>query len=438
MNLFLTLILALGFLLGTPDGPDDETKARRGTFALTNARIVTVTNGVIENGTLVIQDDKITALGSNVEVPADAEVIDCSGLEIYPGLIDAGTQTGLIEVGSLAETQDARELGDLTPQMKALTAVNPNSVVIPVTRVNGITTVITQPSGGLLPGTAALINLHGYTPEQMHVGDFEAITMQYPVTGRRGRWDRRSDEQIQKDAEKALQKLNDAWDQATLFAQIDSAYTASPETGRRPEYVPAMTALLPVLRGERSLIISVDAAADIVSAIEWVEERGMDNVIFSGLAEGWRVADKIAESGIPALVGPILSVPTRESDRYDKAYANASLLHDAGVKVAIRTGETENVRNLPYHAGFAAAYGLGKEQALRAVTIVPAEIFGVSDLIGSLEVGKQANLFVTDGDPFETRTQVQHLFIDGYKIPLESRHTRLYDEFLDREPGLEK
>ncbi|HMB89690.1 MAG TPA: amidohydrolase family protein [Rhodothermales bacterium] len=436
MNLLLTLILTLGFLLGTPDGPDDEAKARRGTFALTNARIVTVTNGVIENGTLVIQDDKIIALGPNVDVPADAEVIDCSGLEIYPGLIDSGTQTGLIEVGSLAETQDARELGDLTPQMKALTAVNPNSVVIPVTRVNGITTVITQPSGGLLPGTAALINLHGYTPEQMHVGDFEAITMQYPVTGRRGRWDRRSDEQIKKDAEKALKKLNDAWDQATLFAQIDSAYTANPETGRRPEYVPAMTALLPVLRGERPLIITVNAAADIVSAIEWVEERGMDNVIFSGLAEGWRVADQIAEAGIPALVGPILSVPTRESDRYDKAYANASLLHEAGVKVAIRTGETENVRNLPYHAGFAAAYGLGKEQALRAVTIVPAEIFGVSDLIGSLEVGKQANLFVTNGDPFETRTQVQHLFIDGYKIPLESRHTRLYHEFLDREPGL--
>jgi hypothetical protein len=222
MNLFLTLILALGFLFGPPNGPDDETKARRGTFALTNARIVTVTNGVIENGTLVIQDDKIIALGPNVEVPAGAEVIDCSGLEIYPGLIDSGTQTGLIEVGSLSETQDARELGDLTPQMKALTAVNPNSVVIPVTRVNGITTVITQPSGGLLPGTAALINLHGYTPKQMLVGGFEAITMQFPVTGRRGRFDRRTEDVIKKDAEKALKTLNDACDQATLFAQIDS------------------------------------------------------------------------------------------------------------------------------------------------------------------------------------------------------------------------
>ena len=424
--------------MAAPGADRDDDKAREGAVALTNARIVTVTNGTIENGTLVIQDDKIVALGANVDVPADAEVIDCSGLTIYPGMIDSGTQIGLVEIGAVEETRDASELGDLTPQMQALTAVNPNSVTIPVTRISGVTTALTTPTGGLLPGQAALINLLGYTPEQMLVGSFRAVMLQYPTTGRRGFFDRRSDEDIKKAAEKALKKLNDTWDAAELYAQIDSAYTASPETGRRPEYVPRMTALLPVVRGEQTLIIRANAASDITSALEWVKERGLERVVLSGVAEGWRVADKIAEAGIPCLVGPMLSTPTRQSDRYDKAYANIGLMHKAGVKVAIRSGESENVRNLPYNAGFAAAYGLGKDEALRAITITPAEIFGVSDLIGSLEVGKKANLFVADGDPFETQTDIHHVFIDGYKVPMESRQTRLYDEFLNRNPGLKK
>ena len=438
MNFILTLILALGLMAAPGIDRDDDDTARKGTVALTNARIVTVTNGTIENGTLVIQDGEIVALGATVDVPADAEVIDCSGMTIYPGMIDSGTQIGLVEIGAVEETRDASELGDLTPQMQALTAVNPNSVTIPVTRISGVTTALTAPTGGLLPGQAALINLHGYTPGQMHVGGFRALVLQFPTTGRRGFFDRRSEEDIKKAAEKALKKLNDTWDGAELYAQIDSSYTASPETGRRPEYVPAMAALLPVVRGEQTLIIRANAARDIEAALDWVKERGLERVVLSGVAEGWRVADKIAEAGIPCLVGPMLSMPTRQSDRYDKAYANIGLMHKAGVKVAIRSGESENVRNLPYNAGFAAAYGLGKEEALRAITITPAEIFGVSDEVGSLEVGKKATLFVADGDPFETQTDIHHVFIDGYKIPMESRQTRLYDEFLNRDPGLSK
>ena len=187
-----------------------------------------------------------------------------------------------------------------------------------------------------------------------------------------------------------------------------------------------------------ALIISVNGAKDILTALEWVEKRKIQKPILSGVGEGWRVADKIAEAGIPCLVGPVLSTPTRESDRFDKPYSNAGLLQKAGVRVAIRTGESENVRNLPFHAGFAAAYGMGREEALRAVTIAPAEIFGISDQVGSLEVGKKANVIVTDGDPFETQTKINHVFIDGYKIPMKSRHIDLFEEFLQREPGLQK
>jgi imidazolonepropionase-like amidohydrolase len=176
---------------------------------------------------------------------------------------------------------------------------------------------------------------------------------------------------------------------------------------------------------------------DIQSAIKWVQGKSI-KVIFSGVAEGWRVADEIAKAKIPVITGPVQALPTRTSDRYDAAYANAGKLAKAGVKVALRTDEEENVRNLPFHAAFAAAYGLGKEEALKAITINPAEIFGLQDQYGSVEAGKRANLVISTGDPLETSSQILHVFIDGYRIPMSNRHIRLYQEFLERSPGLNK
>ncbi|GIV59870.1 MAG: amidohydrolase [Rhodothermaceae bacterium] len=432
MNLLLTL--ALGLLLQLQP-TDDVPKGYQGTFAITNARIETVAHGTIERGTVVIRGDRIEAVGTDVAIPAGAEVIDGTGMTVYPGMIDSGTHLGLAEIGAVDETNDYREVGDLNPQMEALTAVNPNSVLIPVTRVSGVTTVIAEPSGGLFPGVAALINLVGYTPEQMHAGGVRLMVLEFPTTGRRGFFDRRSDEEIEKAAEKALKKLNDIWDRAVLYAKIDSAYHAAKNPPRKPEHVPEMEALLPVVRGEMPLMIKVNREKDILNAIEWVKERGLKNVVFSEVAEGWRVADKLAEAGIPCLVGPVLSIPTRDSDRYDKAYANAGLMQQAGVKVALRTGEAENVRNLPFNAGFAAAYGMGREEALRAVTLNAAEIFGIAGDYGSIEPGKKANLFVADGDPFEPKTQVHHVFIDGFRIPMTNRQIELYREFLHRDEG---
>lgn len=423
----------LCLLMSYPLKAQQVSKAVKGTFALTNASIETVTNGLVK-GTLIISDGKIADIGGNLPIPAGATEIDCNGLTIYPGLIDGGTRLGLAEVSSVSLTEDFNELGDATPQMQALTAVNPNSVAIPVTRVNGVTTVISKPSGGVMPGTASLIHLLGYTPQQMY-GDFKAVIVNYPSSGRRGRFDRRSDEEIKKAEEKALKKLNDVFEEAYLYHRIDSA--AAGKADMLPDYNPALAALLPVVRKEIPVMLEVNAAKDIQSALRWVEEKEL-NVIFTGVAEGWRVADEIAAANIPVITGPVLSLPTRQSDRYDRAYTNAATMHKAGVKVALRTNDAENVRNLPFNAGFAAAYGMGKEAALKAVTIVPAEIFGLEDQIGSLEKGKVANLFVTDGDAFETKTQIKYLFINGYQVPLDSRHIRLYNEFLEREPGLSK
>lgn len=431
IQFILSLATAL-FCLLTMDVAAQSPKGKYATFALTHATIQTVTKGVIQDGTVVLSGGKITAVGTNVSVPAGAEVIDCKGSWIYPGLIDSGTLLGLREIGSDSRTQDFNEVGDVLPQMKALTAVNPNSVLIPVTRVSGVTTVIAAPEGDLIPGTAALINLYGYTPDQMFAG-FEGVVLNFPNTGRKGFFDRRTDEEIKKGAEKSLSRINSVWEMAVQYHKLDSATKS-----KGLSYYPEMEALLPVVRGERTLMIEVNASKDIQAALKWVKEHHVKKVILTGVAEGWRVADEIAAANIPVVVGPVQEIPSRDYDRYDKAYANPGLLKKAGVKVALRTSQAENVRNLPYHAAFAAAYGLGKEEALRSVTIVPAEIFGVADKLGSIEVGKNATLLVSDGDPFETKTNVKQVYIDGWQVPMVNRQTLLYDEFLKRDPGVTK
>ena len=407
-------------------------KGRYGTFALTNATIETITRGTITRGTVLIRDGKIEEVGAAITIPQDAEIIDCTGLKVYPGMIDGGTRVGLSEVNSDKKTQDFNDQGELIPQLKALTAVNPNSAIIPVTRVSGVTTVVAMPQGGLFPGTAALINLHGYTPDQMFAG-FECVVMNFPNTARRGFFDRRTDDEIKKAAEKSLKQLDEVWERAVEYHRLDSA-----TKGVGLSYYPQMEALLPVVRGERMLMIEVNASKDIEAVVKWVTDRKIKKVVLSGVAEGWRVAGEIAKANLPVIAGPVIAIPAREYDRYDQVYANPGLMRKAGVKVAIRTADSENARNLPYHAGFAAAYGMDKEEALRAITLVPAEIFGVADRLGSVEKGKNATLLVCDGDPLETKTQVKHVFIDGWMMPMVSRQTLLYDEFLKREPGVSK
>ena len=423
-SIFLLILVSLPALAIAQQGVVKQAQSAK--FALTNAKIYTVTNGVIENGTIVINNGIIEAVGADIAIPADAVVFNYEGQEIYPGMIDSGTQLGLIEIGSVAEAKDFNEEGDITPQMEALTAVNPNSEAIPVTRVSGVTTVITRPSGGVLPGMAATINLFGYTPDQMFANS-KGLIVNYPSSARR--W-RQTQEQAEKAREKALKNLNDAWDKAEIYANI--------QTADEVRYYPEMEAIAKAINGEVLIYIEVNAAKDILSAIDWVQERELDNVVFTGVSEGWRVADKIAEAGIPVITGPVLSVPSRQSDRYDAAYKNPGILTQAGVKVALRSNDTENSRNLPYNAGFAATYGMGREEALKAITINAAEIMGISDQLGSIEVGKQANLFVASGDPFETATQILDVFINGYQIPMTNRQMELYDEFLNRVPGLDK
>ena len=423
------IVLAILAIAGFQLNAQMVGKPEKGTFLLDNATLIPVSSDTLV-GDLLVRDGKIAAIGEQLEPPSDAQIVDCNGKYVYPGMIDAGTQLGLAEIGSISLTNDANELGEFAPHMQALTAVNPNSVLIPVTRVNGITTVLTKPAGGVFPGQAALVHLVGYTPAQMDAG-FEPLVINFPRTGRRGRFDQRTDEKIKEDDKKALENLDEVWEKANSYARVDSAGKAGDL-----DYQPELRAMLPAVRGEVSVLINVDREKEILAAIHWVTKHKI-NAIFCGVDEGWRVADSIAAAGIPVITGPVLAMPDRSYDRYDTPYRNAGLMAKAGVKVALQTEEKENVRNLPYHAGFAAAYGMGREEALRAVTLTPAEIFGVDDQVGSLEVGKLANLVVANGDLFETSTDIEDVFILGYRIPMESRHSLLYDEFLKREPGLQ-
>ncbi|NGP87916.1 amidohydrolase family protein [Aliifodinibius halophilus] len=421
----------LVFVIGMNVEAQITEKAEYGKFAITNATIHTVSNGVIENGVVLIDGEKIVHVGQNAKITADYQRIDATGKHIYPGFMDAGTQLGLQEIGAVAVTNDQAELGNLNPHVRAFTAINPSSVSIPVTRVNGVTHVVSLPVSGLISGKSTLIDLYGYSPDSMAVSANAGLHLNWPSAQKGGWWDDRSDKKIKEQYEKRLKTLNDLWSKAEFYHKMMSAYEKNPENKSKPDGNKKMQAMREVITGKIPVIISVDAKKDILNAIEWTKEHPDARFILAGVQDGWRVAEEIAEAGLPCLVSTLYT-PERDYDNYQRPYQNPGKLHEAGVKVAIATGGVENVRNAPYHAGYAATYGLGKEEALKAITLNSAEIFGVDDKLGSIEKGKQANLFISDGDPFEPMNHIEQVFIRGYKIPMISRHTQLYDEYLNR------
>lgn len=408
-------------------------KPEFGKFAITNATVHTVTNGTIEGGVVLIDGHTISMVGENATIPNDYQVIDASGKHVYPGFLDANTHLGLEEVASVSLTQDYAEVGDFNPNMKAFTAVNPNSASIPVTRVNGITNVVSLPSSGVIAGKAVLLDLWGYTPDDMAVKPSAGLLIEWPSALKGGFWDDRSDEDVQEDYEEDLKELNDFWKKAEFYNQMMEEFEQDSENRSQPDKNIQMEAMREVVSGDVPVIISVNHEKNIKKALEWVNEKEDINFIFAGVSEGWRVADELAEAGVSVIASSLYTM-TRDYDNYQRPYQNAGLMAEAGVKVMVSTGGgVENVRNVGFNAGYAATYGMGKEEALKAVTINPAEAFGVADQLGSIEEGKKANLFIADGDPLEPMTHIEHVFINGYKIPMTSRHDQLYEEFLDRD-----
>lgn len=402
---------------------------KKPTVAIRNATIYPVTSAPIENGTIVFANGTITAVGRDVAVPQGAMVIDGTGLRVYPGLIDSGSRVGLVEIDAVPGSVDTAELGDINPNARAEVAINPHSNLIPVTRVNGITTSVVEPVGGIISGSSALIQFAGWTPQEMTVKAPLAMHVHFPRL-RGGRFaEVPQDEEAEKEAKKnytqAVDKLRDTLRDAQAYAKAASA------RGKRFDRDLILEALVPVVEGREPVIMHASLERDIRAAIKFADEMKL-KMILADAEDVQKVIPELKKRNIPVILGPILELPPREDDPYDLLFSNAKALYDAGVPFSIQSLDSHNARNLPYHAAACAAFGLPKEAALKAVTIFPAQIFGVADKVGSLEVGKRADVIVTDGDPLEIVTHVKRLFIGGEDISLETNQTLLYEKFSKR------
>jgi imidazolonepropionase-like amidohydrolase len=416
-----------------------QSKSEQGTYAIRNAKIITVTGATIERGTVVIKNGKIESVGASIAVPKDAKIIDATGLSVYPGLIDSNTYLGLSEVGQGAPgTVDTTELGDFNPNAKALTAVNPGGELIPVARMNGVTTVLTCPMGGLISGQCALLNLDGWTQYDMKLLSPAAMRVNYPTAGFGGRGGGffaalvggASDQQRQQ-RERQIESLKKKFEDTQAYAQAREA--SAKDKSLPPRAIDlGLEAMIPVVKGEVPIVVYANGEKEIKGALELADKYKL-KLIISGGDSAIKLAKELKEKNIPVILGGVLELPGSEDSAYDESYARAGELAKAGVKVILTTSDDPaDVRLLPYHAGTAAAFGLPKEEALKAVTIYPAQIFGVDKVIGSIEAGKLANLVITDGDILELRTKVKHLFIAGRPVDMTNKHTRLYEKYKDR------
>ena len=410
------------------------------TFAITNARVIPVNGPEIPSGTVVISGGKIQAVGAAVAVPAGAEVIDARGLRVYPGMMDAGTSIGLSEIGQGANaTVDISEVGSFNPNAQAFFALNPHSAHIGVTRVVGVTHVVSRPTGGILSGQAALVNLAGSTAPQMAVSRNLAMVVELPRSGFGGRGfggffaaqAAASTQDVNRTRQRQLDSLRTMLRDAEAYGKAMDAYAKDKALPRpRPDVV--LASLVPAVRGQMPVLMVADRVTDIKEAVGFAEENKLKPIIVGG-RDAWQITSFLKDHDVPVLITSIMDLPSREDDPYDVNYSSPSKLAQGGVRFAITSGDAgSDARSLPYTAGMAAAFGLSKDDALKAVTLWPAQILGVADKFGTLEAGKVANLVVTDGDLLEARTTTRYLFIDGRLVPLDTKHTDLNDKFKDR------
>lgn len=447
-KLFLVFSFAV-LLCGQPssisaqnDGSEQNQTGKAGTFAIVGARIVTVSGATIENGTVVIQNGKIAAVGAGASVPAGAERIDGKGLTVFPGMIDAGTNLGLVEIPQgLNASVDISEVGNINANAKAIKGIHPHSTHVNVTRVNGVTTVMSYPTGGLVSGQGAIINLNGSTQTEMAVVGEYGLVINFPRVaggggfggggGRFGGGPQLDFNELVKRRDTQVDELKKVFRNAESYLRAREAYDKDkslPYTDVNQGY----DAMAPYIRGQKPVIFTAEREIDIRGVAKFVAEMRVKGVIIGG-QEAWKAADDLKKNNIGVVYTNIYGLPVRDDDPYDYLFEAPAKMQAAGIKYCISTGDPgAEVRDLPYHAGLAGGFGLSKEDALKSVTLYAAEILGVADKMGTLDVGKMANVVVADGDILDPRTNIKYMFIAGRMIPLTSRHTELFDSFKDR------
>jgi imidazolonepropionase-like amidohydrolase len=386
-------------------------------IAITGGTVYPVSGPKLGNATVLIEGGRIKAVGTNVAVPTDATRIDATGKWVTPGLIDGGGEMGLVEIGAVPGTREGALKSDtIAAAFNVAEGINPASTLIPVTRIEGITTTLAAPEGHLISGQAVLLDLDGDTIERMLVRSPAGMVA-------------RLNEDVKDEAGGSragiAERLRRVFADALDYERRKSDYGRA-QMRQLSAAAADLEALLPVLHGTVPLIAVANRRSDMETALRLAREYQL-KLVLAGAAEGWQIAGEIARARVPVLVEPLDNIPTY--DALGIRYENAGLLARAGVTVVLMETDTHNSRDLRQQAGNAVAYGMTWDQALRAVTLSPAEVFGVADRYGSLEPGKVANVVVWSGDPFEFSTSVEHVFIRGRDIPLTSRQTELFERY---------
>jgi len=423
----ITLLTALVLLSVLLFAADSNSR-----FLIKNATIIPVVGEKVENGDLLVEQGKIKAIGKGLQTPEGVQVLDASGMFIYPGFIDAFSRFGLVEIGAIASTVDIRELGKENPELRVAWALNPHSVHFATSRINGTTSALVAPEGGTFPGLSALVKMDGWTFPEMQVKEVATSLINFPITPRPPREGLSAQQETKEDVtSKLVEKIKEYLAEARHYLKLKKLASENANL-TPPPHNPKFEALSPVLDGTLPVIVSVEKAKDIELALKFVQEEKL-KAIFRRCAQGFRVAAKIKQAGIPVIIDSLYQGPSEPEDGYDAPYKNVAELAKAGVMICFSSGDDPALgKDLTYHAARAVAFGLDHEEAIKALTINPAKIFGVDDRLGSLEVGKDADFFITTGDPLDLRSEVKHLFISGKHIDIANWWDTLYNKWKAR------
>jgi imidazolonepropionase-like amidohydrolase len=411
--------------------------AEQSRYAIVNAQLHPVDGPDIARGVMIVENGRIHSLGPDLVVPSDVPTIDVNGLHVYPGLIDAGTTLGLVEIGKVQETHDYAEGGLFQADLVAGVAINPDSELIPVARAGGITTIHVRPVGGIVSGQTSIASLAGWTVPEMLLVESAGLQINWPSGG--GRQQPIDDLRQFLRAARIYDRIRTALSRESRDKgqEPENAKGSSPALDSRPltldsvTFDPRYESVRRFLRGEQPMHVEADNRQQIVEAVQFAQEESL-KIVLTGAADAWKVAKLLKEKGIPVIVGPTMRAPVERYDPLDATYANPGRLWEAGVKFCIRSNNASNSRNAPFEAAMAVAYGLPETEALRAVTLSSAEILGVGDRIGSLTPGKRADYVIADGSPLVITSQIRGIAVAGKPFAPESRQTRLAEKYRQR------
>jgi imidazolonepropionase-like amidohydrolase len=430
--------------------------AANNTFLIRGVDVYPVSGPEVKGVSVLVQDGKIADIGPKVVGPKGVKIVEGKGLRLYPGMIDSNTELGLSEISAERVTVDTGELGEFMPQLKALSAVNPDSEHFGVVRANGITSVMTFPAAGgrggrggggaqYISGQAALIHMDGWTWEDMEINRDAAVHLLYPsIATRGGRGGLANvdfaDEiallfgggggagtytEAKRNYETQVAKVTEFFDNARQYQKERTANL--PGFKRDLKY----EAMIPVLEGKVPVAVPASRERAIHDAIAFADKEHIKIVILAPQELG-KEGPELKAKNVPVILGRTEALPENQDAPYDYAESLPAEFYKAGVKIAFGTFDNEFSRNLPYNAARAVAYGLPYDEALKAITINAAEIWGAGDKMGSIEKGKWADLMLVSGDPLEVPTQIKALYIKGKEVDLSNKQTRLYQKYLNR------